>query len=125
MVALNTAHIFDGALFIAENVHCEKPIHLLYISGGEENTLAFPRNLMIAEKNSSAKLLKAFFSRGNESSFINIVTEVVLEENSNVEWSKIQLENLIHSILVIRNVHNLQIQISIFIQLLLAERSSE
>ncbi|MBK8587030.1 MAG: Fe-S cluster assembly protein SufD [Bacteroidetes bacterium] len=94
MVALNTAHIFDGAfIHVAENVHCEKPIHLLYISGGEENTLAFPRNLMIAEKNSSAKVIESFHSRGNESSFINIVTEVVLEENSNVEWSKIQLEN--------------------------------
>ena len=94
MVALNTAHISEGSfIHIAKGVVFEKPIHLMYISGGEADTLALPRNLLIAEKNSSVNVIESFHSRGNETSFINIVTEVVMEENAKVEWSKIQLEN--------------------------------
>ncbi len=94
MVALNTAHISEGAfIHIAENVKCEKTIHLLFISGGEENTLAFPRNLLVAEKNSAINVVESFHSTGNHSAFINIVTEIVIDENAKVDWSKVQLEN--------------------------------
>ncbi len=94
MVALNTAHISEGSfIHIGQGITFSKPIHLLYISGGEADTLAFPRNLLVAEKNSSVNVIESFHSRGNETSFINIVTEVVMEENAKVEWSKIQLEN--------------------------------
>ena len=94
MVALNTAHISEGSfIHIAKGISFDKPIHLLYISGGEADTLAFPRNLLVAEKNSSVKIIESFHSRGKETAFINIVTEIVMEENSKVEWSKIQMEN--------------------------------
>ena len=94
MVALNTAHISEGSfIHISEGINLEKNIHLLYISGREEDTLAYPRNLLIAEKNSYANIIESFHSRGNETSFLNIVSEIVLQENAKVEWSKIQLEN--------------------------------
>lgn len=94
MVALNTAHIAEGIfIHIAENVQSEKSIHLLSVSGGEENTLAFPRNLLVVEKNASVNVIESFHSRDNNAAFINSVTEVVLGENAKAEWSKIQLEN--------------------------------
>ncbi len=94
MVALNTAHVAEGSfIYIEKNVVCNRPIHLLYISGGEKDTLSFPRNLLVAEKNSSVNVIESFHSLGNESTFMNIVTEIVLEENANVEWTKIQTEN--------------------------------
>ncbi len=94
IVAMNTANILDGAfIHLKENIECNSPIHILYISGGEENILAFPRNLFVAEKNSSANITESFHSVGDHYAFINSVTEIVVEKNARVEWTKVQTEN--------------------------------
>jgi Fe-S cluster assembly protein SufD len=94
MVAMNTAHILDGAfIHLSAGAECKKPIHLVYITGGEADVLAFPRNLFVAEKNASGNVIESFHSRGEEFAFINTVTEIVLDQFARVEWTKVQMEN--------------------------------
>ena len=94
LVALNTAHILDGAFIHVEaNVECSKPIHLLYITGGEENVLVFPRNIVVAEKKSSVNIIESYHSRNEQSAFINSVSEIVIDQHAKVEWTKVQMEN--------------------------------
>ena len=92
--ALNMAFARDGAyIYIPENVAIDEPIHVIFISHGEEKTISQPRNLIIAEKNSKAKIVEHYVGTGDGVYFTNAVTEVYLRENSNVETVKIQSES--------------------------------
>ena len=95
-VALNTAFIFDGAfIYLPVNAVVERPIHLLYVNDSrEEATVVYPRNLVVAEKNSSLKIACTYHTIGNiNSAFTNSVSEIVTGANANVEFVKVQTEN--------------------------------
>ena len=93
--ALNTAFTIDGAyIHVPENVVVDKPIHLIFISRGEGKTISQPRNLIVAGKNSQAKIIEHYVSAGDEVYFTNAVTLLYLGENSNIETIKIQTESL-------------------------------
>jgi Fe-S cluster assembly protein SufD len=51
-----------------------------------------PRNLLVAGKNSQASVVEVYLTRGEGTSFTNIVTEIVVQENANLEHTKIQNE---------------------------------
>ncbi len=89
-VALNTATFVDGAVVrVADNVVVEKPIFLVnYTTSG---TAAPVRNLVIMERNSQATVIEIFLSE-NETSFSNIVTEIVVSESAVLNHTKVQLE---------------------------------
>lgn len=94
-IALNTAFIFDGAfIHVPANTIVEKPVHLMYVSDARHGaTVSYPRNLVVAEKNSQVRITESFHSVGSANhSFINSVTEVVVQENATVEFNKIQVE---------------------------------
>ena len=95
MIALNSMYINDGTfIHVSPDAVIEKTIHLLYINGGEEKMMSFPRNLLVAEKNSKVRITESYHSRNqNDNVFIDTVNEVVTAEGSNVEWTKIQSEN--------------------------------
>jgi len=94
-IALNTAFSYDGAfIHIPANTIVEQPIHLLYVSDARaEATVAYPRNLIVAEKSSQVKIVESFhcIQSGNHN-FTNSVTEIAVKENALVEFNKIQNE---------------------------------
>ena len=94
--SLNTAFTVDGTfVYIPDNVIIKEPIHILNLHGEEGyKILSQPRNLVITGKNVQAKFIETYNSISDEPNFSNIVTEIVAGENSNIEWYKIQDENL-------------------------------
>lgn len=94
-IALNTAFSYDGAfIHIPANTLVEQSIHLLYISDARaEATVAYPRNLVVAEKSSQVKIVESFHCmQSANNNFSNSVTEVAVAENAIVEFNKVQME---------------------------------
>lgn len=91
-LALNTALTEDGALIhIANNTIVEKPIALYFINDSSESTVySNSRNLIIAGNSSQADFLEFFLTEGDESSFSNIASEVIVEENAHIGYYRIQ-----------------------------------
>jgi Fe-S cluster assembly protein SufD len=94
--SLNTAFTVDGTfIYIPDKVIVKEPVHILNLHGEEgSKILSQPRNLIVTGKNVQAKFIETYNSIGSEPNFSNIVTEIVAGENSNIEWYKIQDENL-------------------------------
>ena len=95
-VALNTAFFRKGAVVrIGKNRLVEQPIHILYISTRlEEPVVSYPRNLILAESNSQARILESYVSVGNGVHLNNAVTEIVLAENAILDHYCFQQESL-------------------------------
>ena len=93
-VALNTAFMEDGAFIVVpRGVVMEKPVEILYVStGGKEPWVAHPRNLVIAAQGSQLSLVETYAGLGGVY-FNNAVTEIVAEENSHVDYVKLQDES--------------------------------
>jgi Fe-S cluster assembly protein SufD len=101
--ALNTAGLTDvGIIWADPHVIVETPIHLLFLSV-VTNSSAFsqPRTLVIAESGSSLQLVEYYGAIAetcsdrpqNRPYLTNAVTEIWLEENSQVNHSRIQRES--------------------------------
>ena len=65
-VALNTAFLEDGAFIeIPKGVVLEKPIYLLYVSDPSGlPTVSYPRNLIVAGRESQATIIEAYVGEG-------------------------------------------------------------
>ncbi len=92
--ALNTAFLYDGAfVLVRRGTVIEEPVQLVFISTDrEEQFIAFPRVLVIAEENSQVKIVERFQGTGGNTYFNNIVSETVLGSNAVVDHYRIQLE---------------------------------
>ncbi len=95
-IALSTAFTTDGVfIYVPNNTIVDKQVHLMNITGnGSENILSQPRNLVIAGKNSVLRLIESYNSISVSANLTNVISEVVLDENSNVEIYRIQDENI-------------------------------
>lgn len=93
--ALNTAFTREGAFVSVPNgVHCEVPIHLLFVSTGRPAPfMTHPRNLIVAGKGSKVSVVESYIGLESNTYFTNAVTEVVLDENAVVEHEKFQWES--------------------------------
>ena len=92
--ALNTAFATEGVfIFVPTNVEIDIPIHILNISDSKEPFVSHPRHLIIAENNSNVKIVESFYGNSDLVYFNNPVSEVVLKENSFVNYTKIQNES--------------------------------
>lgn len=89
--ALNTVSATPYIIKTDNKAIIEKPIHFVFISKGDE-VFVQPRFLIIVGKQSEFNVITSFHS-DCKSAFVNSVIEVVAEENSKVEWTKIQSEN--------------------------------
>jgi Fe-S cluster assembly protein SufD len=91
-LALNTSLVEDGAYIkVADNVVVDKPISLYFINeAGIENNYATFRNLVTVGKSSQVDFLEVFTSTGAKNSFTNVVSELIIGENANVNYYKIQ-----------------------------------
>ena len=85
--ALNAAFFQDGGLvYVPAGKRLEAPVHLLFISAGNEaGATSHPRNLIIAEKASQVTVLESYVSITETPYFTNAVTELVLGEGAVVE----------------------------------------
>ncbi|MES1026542.1 Fe-S cluster assembly protein SufD [Gloeocapsa sp. BRSZ] len=106
--ALNTAAIADVAVvWIPKNVVVETPIHLLFISTATvAPIITQPRCLVVAESGSSVTLIEDYFNQmtnleaeeseaevGEPVYFTNAVTEIWLEENAQVNHTRIERDS--------------------------------
>jgi Fe-S cluster assembly protein SufD len=92
--ALNTALLDDGAVVrVPRGARLENPIHLVFISSGETETLSQPRVLVIAEENSRAVVIQDHVSVGNGVRFTNSVSEVVTRPGADLDLVVVQRES--------------------------------
>lgn len=93
--ALNTAFMEDGGfIYIPKGTVVEEPIHLLYIStAGDKPSITNPRNLIIVEDNCEANIIEQYVSLDENIYLSNVVTEMVVGENSSVGHYLIELES--------------------------------
>jgi Fe-S cluster assembly protein SufD len=93
--ALNTAFARHGAfIHIPANKVVSKPVILYFIADTKtQSVAAMPRNLFVASRNSQVSVVEVFLSNSNQPSFTNIVTEIVVQENASVTYTKIQNES--------------------------------
>jgi Fe-S cluster assembly protein SufD len=92
--ALSTAFIQDGAfIHVGDNLMLDQPIECLFLtSTGGQMTVAHPRNLFIVGKNSKAMIVESYFGFDENPYLNNLVTEIVVGENSIVEHDKLGME---------------------------------
>lgn len=82
--AVNTAYSTNGVfIYIEKNTSANLPIHIINITSGKGVSMN-PRNLIIVDKSAEAKVINSFETIDGDS-FINSVSEIVLEENSKME----------------------------------------
>ena len=93
--ALNAAFAFDGVfIHVPEKQVVEHPVILRFVSDSRlENVGSQPRNIIAVGKNAQVKFAESFRTLGDQRSFTNIVTEIHMEEDSNVEYYKVQNES--------------------------------
>lgn len=91
MIALNTAFAQDGLfIYVPDNTVVEKPIQMVNIVQTDEALFIQPRHLIVVGKNSKLTFVHCDDSTQKENTFINSVTEVFMDENSEVDHYKMQ-----------------------------------
>jgi Fe-S cluster assembly protein SufD len=92
--ALNTASMVDAAIvWVPKNQVVETPIQILFLATATQTAIVHPRCLVIAESGSKLTFVESFVSLYEGTYFTNSVTEVWLEENSEVNHSRIQQDS--------------------------------
>jgi Fe-S cluster assembly protein SufD len=93
--ALNTASFTDIAcIWVPKNLIVEVPVHIVFTSTGEQHPhLVYPRCLVIAEAGSSLTFLEEYESLGLGQVLTNAVTEIWLQDNAQVNHTRIQREH--------------------------------
>jgi len=94
--ALNNAFFEDGGfIYIPKGTVLEDPVHLLYISasGDGKPGVTNPRNLIITEDNSEADVIEQYVSLEESVYLSNVVTELVVGENSTLGHYLIECES--------------------------------
>ncbi|MEI8198004.1 MAG: SufD family Fe-S cluster assembly protein, partial [Phycisphaerae bacterium] len=99
-VALNGAGVRDVVVIILPpRVVLEKPVHVLMLTTDDsiaEGTkiASYPRVLVLAQTGAQGALLETFAGPNEAVYLTNAVTEIVLGENSRLEYCRIQQEGL-------------------------------
>lgn len=95
LTALNTMLMNDGVVItVSAETKVEKPIELLVINSGQTDSLAVHlRNVVVLEKNSSATLIEHYVGLTNHVAMTNVVSEVVLDDASELNHVKLQQES--------------------------------
>lgn len=96
LTSLNTAYATEGAyIHIPRNIEVEKPIQIINFTTGTENaTMLQPRNLIVAERNSHVQIIERHQSLTDQPVLTNSVTELFVDTHANVDYYKIQNDNI-------------------------------
>lgn len=91
IASLNTAFAKDGLfLYIEDGVVLEKPIQIINLLRGNNNLMVNQRNLIIAGKNSQAKVIVCDHTLSNKLFLSNTVTEVFIDEDAIFDYYSLQ-----------------------------------
>ena len=92
----NRAFFKDGAFIgLDEGVVVEFPIHLVFLTlGGESPAVTHPRNVIVAEPSSQAKIIETYAGADGSAYFTNVVTRVLAAEGAVVDHYKVQREGV-------------------------------
>ena len=92
--ALNTAFIGDGALVhVPSGVREDRPVHLVFISTGEENFVAHPRVLVVAGPESESTVIESYVGVGDNTYLNNGVAEIIVGEGAHVDHYRLMDES--------------------------------
>ena len=87
--ALNNALTTDGSvLILAPDTVLLKPVYLLFIASGHGSAI-YPRNIVIAGKNSRATVIEHYFGTLEAHNFTNAVTQINLNAKSELHHCKL------------------------------------
>ncbi|MDO5510719.1 MAG: Fe-S cluster assembly protein SufD [Weeksellaceae bacterium] len=100
-VALNTAYAKDGAyIHIPRNTILSKPIQIIYFSTqASEDALYHTRNLVVVGENSQVRIIERHRTLNSQANLTNAVSEVYLGKNSQVDWYKVQNDDMAASLI--------------------------
>ncbi|MEH0156732.1 Fe-S cluster assembly protein SufD [Limibacter armeniacum] len=92
--ALNTALAADGVfVHVPRSKVLELPVFILnVVDTTAGDVIAQPRNLIVVEENAQATLIENSITIGENTGFVNAVTEIVVETRAVVDHYKIQTE---------------------------------
>ncbi|MVM36144.1 Fe-S cluster assembly protein SufD [Spirosoma sp. HMF4905] len=92
--ALNTALATDGVVVrVPANTTVEQPIILRFITDTRtKNSTSQPRNLIVVGKNAEVMMAESYRTLGEGASFVNVVTEIVLDRDARMQYYKVQNE---------------------------------
>jgi Fe-S cluster assembly protein SufD len=72
----------------------DSPLQITFVAdASDEQSANFPRVLLVAEENSSVRLVERFVSAGQHSTFTNAVVEVVLLDGARLKHDRLQQES--------------------------------
>lgn len=91
LVALNTAMTRDGIfIYVPDNVEVDRTIQMVNVTQYSDYAFVQYRNLVIMGKNSKLSLVQCDDSTNHETSFSNVVSEMVLDEGADLDHYKLQ-----------------------------------
>ena len=92
LTALNTVYANDGLLIdVADKANVEEPIICYHLTdASSKTTTAFPRTLYKIGKSAKASFIHFYHTIGDHVSLVNEVNEIILQENSDCHFYKIQ-----------------------------------
>lgn len=91
LTALNTVFAQDGVfIYIPDNVHIAKPLQLINILRSEDDLYVTQRNLIIAGKNSQARIMFCDHTLLPQNFIINNITEIEIGEDAVIDIYSIQ-----------------------------------
>ncbi len=90
--AMNTAFWQEGIfIHVSENSKVERPILFLHISdANQEQVITHSRLLLVVEKGGSLSVIEKFDSVGSNPIFQTLTEEIIVKENAQLEYCKIQ-----------------------------------
>jgi Fe-S cluster assembly protein SufD len=93
LIALNTSFAKDGAfIYLPPNTSLTYPVLLIFVtSGQQQNGIAQPRNLIIADSNSYLSVIESYQNPNSARAFSNKVTEIFIHDNAQVDFYKLIL----------------------------------
>jgi len=91
--ALNAAFLQDGVfIHLARGTELEAPVHLLFLTSGAPDSVAYVRNLIVAEAGSRASVIESYAALADATGLTNSVTEIVLEPGAQLEHYRLGRE---------------------------------
>lgn len=90
-IQLNAAFWQDGIfILVPKGKRAQKPIQIIKLIDQQKKLFVQTRNLIILEENSELSIMDCDDSINHESSIINSVTEIFVEENAQLDFYKLQ-----------------------------------
>jgi Fe-S cluster assembly protein SufD len=92
-VALNTALMGDGALIrVAVGAVIERPIHLVFVAGGDTAVSVFTRSLVLVENGARAMFIESHEGPAGRDDQVNTALELVVGDGAHVDHVKLTME---------------------------------